>query len=83
MQVNNLKAYLANIGMTTRDFSEIIDVTENYMSSIIHGKRRAGPRLAKDVLQATDGLISLPCRTRKKDQKNDESQNENQEAVAV
>ena len=83
MQVNNLKAYLANIGMTLREFCQIIDVQEQHISAIIHGKRMAGPRLSKDIFQATDGLISLPFRARKRDQKNNESQNENQEAVAI
>ena len=83
MQVNNLKAYLANIGMTLRQFCEIIDIQEQHMSAIIHGKRMPGPRLAKDVFQATDGLISLPHRPRKRHQKNNESQNQQDQAIAV
>ncbi len=83
MEINNLKAYLANIGMSTRDFCEIIEVNEKYMSSIIHGKRIPGPRLAKDILQATDGLIQLKTRLRKKDQKSNETQNQQQQPLPV
>ncbi len=83
MEVNNLKAYLANIRMSQREFGEIVDVTENYISSIIHGKRTPSARLAKDILQATGGLIRLNTRVRKKNQKCENSQNEEQQAFAV
>jgi len=83
MQVNNLKAYLANIGVTVREFSETISVTETYLSAIIHGQRVPGPRLAKDIFEATDGVISLTTRVRKKDQKGEGSQNEEEQALAV
>lgn len=76
MEVTNLKAYLANIGMTLKDFCEIIECDEKYMSNIMHGRRRAGPRLARDVRQATSGLIKLTTRIPKRDQKRNEAQNE-------
>lgn len=83
MEVNNLKAYLANIGMTTKEFAEMMETHVSYMSEIIHGRRRPGPRLAKDIFEATDGVISLATRVRKKDQKSDNSQNEEEQALAV
>jgi len=66
MEVNNLKSYLANIGMTHRAFCEKIDCNEAYLSSIINGGVKAGRRLAKDVFEATDGLIVLPTKPRRK-----------------
>ncbi len=69
MQETNLKAYLAHIGMKLKDFCEIIDCDNKYMSSVINGKRRAGHRLAKEVRLATSGAVTLKTRVRKKDQK--------------
>jgi transcriptional regulator with XRE-family HTH domain len=83
VQVNNLKSYLANIGMTVREFSEIIDVGETYLSAIIHGSRIPSPRLAKDIFEATDGLISVTTRMRKKDKKREQAQDEQQQQIAV
>ena len=69
MEVQNLKAWCANIGMTIQDFCQIIDCDKRHMSHIINGKARAGHRLAKDVREATSGLVNLETRVRKKDQK--------------
>ncbi len=69
MEVRNLKAYLANIGMTLKDFCEIIDCDDKHMSKIMNGHKNAGHRLAKDVRLATDGLINLKTRIRKRDLK--------------
>jgi len=74
MQVTNLKAYLANIGISLKDFCEIIDCDIKHMSKVMHGKRLAGHRLAKDVRQATSGLIHLNTRVRKRDQKRNQQQ---------
>lgn len=83
MQVENLKSYLANIGMTLKDFCELIDCDDKHMSNIIHGKKMASHRLAKDVKEATSGLISLPTRPRKRDLKRQQAQNHQQHACAV
>ncbi len=83
MQVSNLKSYLANIGMTAKDFCEIIDCDDKYMSKLINGKVNAGHRLAKDVREATDGLIQLRVRVRKKDMKKQEQQQKQDQLCSV
>lgn len=67
MEVLNLKAYLANIGMKLKDFCEILDVNDKYMSKIMNGHRHAGHRLAKDVRLATDNIIHLRTKMRRRD----------------
>ncbi len=74
MEVSNLKSYLANIDMTLKDFCEIIDCDDKHMSKLMHGRANASHRLAKDVREATDGLIHLKVRDRKKDQRKREQQ---------
>ncbi len=74
MEVCNLKAYLANIGLSLRDFCEIIDCDDKHMSKVMNGHKNAGHRLAKDVKQATNGLIQLPTRFRKRDQRRQQKQ---------
>jgi len=83
MQVTNLKGYLATIGMSLKDFCEIIDCDDKHMSKIMHGKKNASHRLAKDVRQATDGLIHLNTRLRKKDIKRQQQQEQQQQLCGV
>lgn len=66
MKVSNLKAYLANIGMTIKDFCVIIDCDHKYLSKIMTGKAKASHRLAKDIKEATDGLIVLEAAPKKR-----------------
>ncbi len=74
MEVVNLKSYLANIDMTVKDFCEIIECDNKYMSKLMHGRATPSRRLAKDVKQATGGLISLKVRERKRDQQKREQE---------
>ena len=67
MMVENLKAYLANIGMSLKDFCEIVDCDDKHLSKIMNGHKNAGHRLAKDIKEATSGLITLTTRIRKRD----------------
>ena len=69
MEVKNLKAYLANKGITLKDFCESLDCDDGHLSKIMHGHKTASHRLAKDVREATEGLIELKTRVRKKDLK--------------
>ena len=55
----NLKSYLANIKMTIKDFSALMDVNPNYLSSIINGHAKAGNRLARDIEKATNGTVKV------------------------
>lgn len=81
MQVTNLKAYLANIGLSLKDFCEIIDCDDKHMSKIMHGHKNASHRLAKDVREATDGLIQLQTRLRKRDIKRQQQQQQKQDQL--
>lgn len=83
MEVTNLKAYLANIGMKLKDFCQIIECDDKYMSHIVNGRKRAGHRLAKDVREATSGLINLETRVRKKDIKANEAKKKQEQSSAV
>lgn len=74
MEKMNLKAYLANKGMTQRDFCKIIDCDEVHFSYVMRGKKQAGRRLAKDIKNATGGLIELPTREIKRRYENTQQQ---------
>lgn len=80
MKVENLKAYLANIGMTVKDFCTIIDCDPKYMARIINGKGYPSKRLAKDIRLATGGVIDLPTRPKNKQTKSEKQQ---QQPVSV
>lgn len=79
MEVSNLKSYLANIGVTLKDFCEIVECDDKYMSKLMHGKANAGHRLARDVNKATDGLVQLKVRDRKKDNAKTKDKKEEQD----
>lgn len=83
MQVTNLKAFLANIEMTLKEFSEIVDVAPAYLSRVLNGKVIPGRRLARDIERATSGTIVLKTRVRKKDQKSQDSQDEQNYTIFV
>ena len=76
MIVSNLKAYLANIGMSLKDFCEIVDCDHKYMSNVMSGRKKCSHRLAKDVKEATGGLILLETAPRKRDQKKEKPKEE-------
>lgn len=54
-----LKVYLAEIGMTVKDFSALLDCNYPYMSRIVNGHRKPGRRLAKEIVDMTDGKVEL------------------------
>jgi len=74
MEITNLKAYLAEIGMTIKEFCEVIECNDKYLSRLIHGKKRAGRRLAKDIYQATSGTIKLKTRPHHQYKKKEQQQ---------
>lgn len=69
MQVTNLRAYLCEIGMTVKDFCEIIEYNHMYVSGVLNGKRLATHRLAREISRATGGIVQIKAAPRKKDQK--------------
>lgn len=82
MEVRNLRAYLANIGMQMKDFAKLVDCHPTYLSHIVTGRRMAGNRLAKDIRQATNGIISLPIAPKKYRKTEHQQQDSNEYAIA-
>ncbi len=54
-----LKSYLADIGMTVKDFSSLVQCNYRYMSRIMNGHVKPGKRLAQDIEDLTDGQVKL------------------------
>ncbi len=61
----NLKAYLANEGMTLKDFSAKLQYTHCYISDVIHGRANPSKRLIRDISKATNGIVKLETKLRK------------------
>lgn len=55
----NLKTYLASVKMTLKQCSEKLDCNPQYLSGIANGKKIPGRRLAKDIENLTNGLVSF------------------------
>ncbi len=60
----NLKAYLATIDMTFRDFGKLVDADPKYISQISKGRLVPSRRLARDIEQATHGLVKISASTK-------------------
>jgi DNA-binding XRE family transcriptional regulator len=54
-----LKAYLANIGMTLKEFAVLVDANPHYLSMISGGKIKPSRRLAKEIEAATHGNVKI------------------------
>ncbi len=76
MEVQNLKSYLANVGMSIREFSEKVDCTQKYMSQLALGRLLPSKRLARDIFQATGGVVKLKTKA-DKTKENQTEHNEN------
>lgn len=74
MEINNLRAYLLQIGMQCKDFCVMIDVNPSHLSQIINGRAYPSRRLARDIYNATNGVINLPTRPRKAKQEKEKQQ---------
>jgi hypothetical protein len=57
--IMNLKAYLANVGMTSKDFSVLVNCNQRYLSKIMNGHVLPGKRLAKEIEDLTGGEIKF------------------------
>jgi hypothetical protein len=54
-----MKVYLADIGMTAKDFCCLIECDYPYFSRIMNGHRRPGKRLAREIEKITDGKVKI------------------------
>jgi len=76
MQVTHLRSYLAQVGMTMKEFAEKIQCSRTYVSKLASGEVYASPRLAKDILEATGGLIKVATKKDAQKKMKEETQNE-------
>jgi hypothetical protein len=54
-----LKSYLAEIGMSVKDFSSLVGCNYRYMSRIMNGHTMPGKRLKKNIEDLTCGQVEL------------------------
>jgi len=66
MEVRNLRAYLANVGITNKQFAEKLDCCPEYLRMITSGHKIPGRRLARDIFKLTDGIINLETKKKRK-----------------
>ncbi len=55
----NLRDWLYINRITITKFAKSLSVTRDHMSGIINGKYNAGPRLARDIVSATNGEVTV------------------------
>ncbi len=73
----NLKAYLANVGMTMTEFGNKINYDRTYLSMVSSGKVLPGRKLARQIFDATNGIVHLQTKTKKSEQNNQQEQKQN------
>ncbi len=61
----NLKAYLANIRMTIKDFAVHIGCNPVYLSRVLNEKLYPSARLSKDIYNETKGVVKIYTRKEK------------------
>ena len=61
----NIKAYLANIDMSIKDFCQLVGCAPSYLSSISKGRMKPSPRLARDIEKMTDGMVKIEASKKK------------------
>lgn len=54
-----LKAYLAEEGLTMKEFAELLGVHEKYISVIANGRIMPGKRLKRDIESMTGDKVKL------------------------
>lgn len=55
----DLREYLFRKRMTITAFSKQVNVTRRYLTEIVNGRSKPGPRLAKDITLATQGEVTI------------------------
>lgn len=79
MEVSNLKAYLANIGMSIKEFADKVECHQKYISTLMSGKNFPSKRLQRDIHIATGGIIMIPLRPPEKRKRKKLQQHQKQE----
>ncbi len=81
MEVKNLRAYLANIGMTLKEFAKRIDCNYPHLTRILSGYCYPSRGLARDIYEATGGVIRLETRKELEKTKEQESKRKHQTSI--
>lgn len=55
----NLKAYLAEIGVSLKDLARILDYDPRYLSHVMHGHTKPSIRLSKEIEKLTNGEVKI------------------------
>ena len=63
MQVVNLRAYLANIEMSLRDFAVLAECDPTHLSRVLSGYSPCSQALSNRISELTGGVINLPYST--------------------
>lgn len=66
MNINNLKAYVANNNMTLKQFAQSIGFSPQYLSNICRGTSTPGRWLVYAVKNATNGVVDLQEKVKKR-----------------
>lgn len=53
----DLREFLFRKRMTVTEFSKQLDCNRSYLSDIMHGSKKPGKRLAKEIERLTDGQV--------------------------
>jgi len=75
----NLKAYLASINVTMKDFAERLECDSRYLSQISKGRLIPGRKLARDIQKATGDVIKFDIVKKEKKEKKKYCKNCNHE----
>jgi len=79
MQVTHLRSYLAQVGITMTQFAKQVECSRTYLSKLVAGDAYASPRLARDILAATGGLIKLPTKKESENKLREEQKKKSQD----
>jgi hypothetical protein len=78
VEVTTIRGYLGEMNMTIADFSKVVECEDKYLAKVLKGTVYPSRRLAKDIYNATQGIVKLATnpntKTNKKqyEQKNEE-----------
>lgn len=59
MKISKLKLWLCENEMTQRELARIVDCTPNHIYGVVNGRTKPGKRLAMQISEATNGLVTL------------------------
>ena len=76
MEVKNLRAYLANVDMSLKEFAKKIDCNYPHLSRILSGYSYPSRGLSRDIYEATGGIIKIPTKKEVEKKMKEETQDQ-------